>query len=134
VASVTALRQGLAARLATITGLRASAYFPELITPPMAVVGGPDIAYNDDTMSDAYTFPVVVIASESSDRAGQNTLDGWLASSGSSSVRQAVEDEDTLGGLAQYATVVGVRDYGIAEIQNTRYWAATVEVVAVVFR
>lgn len=133
-ASITALREGLATRLNTISGLRAAAYFPEGITPPVAIVGGPTVTYNADTMSDDYSFPVHLLVGEATDRGAQLALDAFCASSGASSVRTAIEGDETLGGVAQYALVTQLTDYGIQEVQSVRYFAATFTVLVVVYR
>ena len=92
-ASLTALRAGLATRLATISGLRASATIPDNPSPPIAVVMPGRITY--DTAfgrgSDEYTFDVMLIVGRVADRASQNNLDAYCASSGSASIKAAIE-------------------------------------------
>ena len=62
----------------------------------------------------------------------QETLDGYLASSGASSVKAKVESDVTLGGVAQSTRVVEADNYGVYTINNIDYLGVefTVEVIA----
>ena len=82
--SVSEIRSGIATNLATITGLRTSAFVPDNPTPPIAVVVPQRIEY-DAAMGrgmDTYTFDVLVIAQRMSERNAQSLLDGYCNSTG----------------------------------------------------
>lgn len=141
-ASVTQIRQGIATRLATISGLRVHAFVVGDVAPPAAVVipGDPGrknamaIAY-DATMgrgSDDFLFTVLLLVANKVERASQEALDTYLAGSGASSIKAAIEGEDSLGGVAHFTRVVGVRDYGVVSYGGQSYVGAEfmVEVTA----
>jgi len=134
VPTITELRDALAASLDAIDGFRGLSYFPQPIPTPCAVVAGPSIDFDEDTLTDRYSFPVLVLVADSDNRVSQVTLDSYLSSSGANSVRDAIYADGTLGGLAQYVQVVNLRDYGIHEVQNVRYIGAIFEVDVVAFR
>jgi hypothetical protein len=108
-ATVSQVAAGLAARLATISGLRTSTYQPEQLNPPQAfpvlgnvqyhrAMGGGDVQM---------TFDVVVIVGRYVDRLAHDRLDDYLSYSGASSLRAALEGDRTLGGVAQTLQVEG---------------------------
>jgi hypothetical protein len=133
VASLTALRAGLATRLATISGLRASATIPDNPSPPIAVVMPGRITY--DTAfgrgSDEYTFDVMLIVGRVADRASQNNLDAYCASSGSASIKAAIEADRYLGGSAFDTRVTEMRDQGPLAIGDVTYLTATFAVTVI---
>lgn len=107
-ATVSALRGGLATALDTIAGLRVVENFAGSVNPPVAVVGWPTGVEYDSTMArgaDEWTFAVAVAVRTSSSRAAATNLDGYLAAEGAESVKAAIESDPTLGGVAQYAHV-----------------------------
>lgn len=122
--TLSAIRDGLKTRLATITGLRAYDTIPDDINIPAAIVGVPESIEFDTTYgrgADRYTIPVRVYASLASERAGQDKLDGYLAASGSGSVKAAIEGDPTLGGAAHTTRVTQARGYGVYEIAGVSY-------------
>jgi hypothetical protein len=128
------IRVGLRDRLLTISGLRALEYVPPKVSPPMACVSGPEVRF-DDTMgrgSDDYTFPVLVLAQKVSERGAQAQLDAYLNPSGPSSIKAAIEADETLGGIVDFAWVREVREYGAVEVGEISYLGATflVEITA----
>ncbi len=136
------IRRGLADRLSTIDGLRASPWVIGDVVPPAAVVipGDPSrknaYAINYDcTMgrgSDDYLFTVIVMVSNKVERASQEALDQYLAGSGPLSIKQAIEGEQTLGGIVHFTNVTAVRDYGLVNYGGQNYVGAefVVEVTA----
>ena len=93
-ASLSSIRSGLSTRLATISGLSVYSYVPDSIEPPTAVV--------DAELS-------------------QDSLDEFLAGSGSSSIKQAIEGDSTLGGVVSSARVVEASNYGVYTINSIDY-------------
>jgi hypothetical protein len=124
--ALTDLRTGLANRLTTITGLRSSAYIPDNPQPPVAVVMPGRITY--DTAfgrgSDEYQFTIMLIVGCVADRASQTTLDGYCESSGSRSVKAAIEGDRTLGGKALDCRVTEMTNQGSLSIGDVTYHTA----------
>lgn len=102
-ASLTTLREALASNLAGIPGLQQSAYLLANPTPPAAEVLPAPIEY-DKAMGrghDLWRFTVRVFVGLTSDIAAQKRLDKMIASSGTNSIKAALESNTTLGGAAE---------------------------------
>ena len=131
--ALTDLRTGLANRLTTITGLRSSAYIPDNPQPPVAVVMPGRIQY--DTAfgrgSDEYQFTIMLIVGRVADRASQTTLDGYCESSGSRSVKAAIEGDRTLGGKALDCRVTEMTNQGSLAIGDVTYHTAEFSVTVI---
>jgi len=102
-ATVSQVASGLATRLATISGLRTSAYQPEQLNPPLAFPVLNSVNYHramgggDVTMD----WTVFLIVGRYVDRNAYTILDGFLSYSGATSIRAAIESDKTLGGVCQ---------------------------------
>lgn len=86
--------QEVATRLATITGLRAYGYPPDVVTPPAAVVSWPETLTYDESYArgfDHLELPVVVLVGKVSDRATQTNLGRYADGSGSASIKAVLE-------------------------------------------
>lgn len=131
-ADVTALRQGLAANLATISGLRVKAAIKESIAPPTAVIypSSTPVEFHQASANGhaLFNFEVMVIVGRADAEASQNALDAYISTTGSKSIRAAVELDKTLGGIAFDTIARRVNSYGSTEINNIEYMAATFEV------
>ena len=102
-ATVSQVATGLANNLATISGLRTSAYQPEQLNPPFAFPTLNRIEYHrafagGDVVMD---WTVNVIVGRYVDRNSFAILDDYLSYSGVKSVRAAIEADKTLGGVCQ---------------------------------
>lgn len=140
-ASISAIRDGLATRLATISGIRPYDYAKGDITPPatgaVAVVvpnPGQFVSF-DATMgrgSDNLTFLIYVIVSQAWARTAEERLDGYCDTAGATSVKTAVEADEDLAGVVHFARVSGISDYGDIDYAGVQYYGAvfTVEVTA----
>jgi hypothetical protein len=127
VADVAAIRSALASRLSTLvgTGGQSSGYMLDNPTPPtLHVVGISETEY-DVTFgrgSDVLTMVVQGLAGTTSDRASQEKLDEWLDTSGSTSVKAALETERpapvTLGGIVSSCRVVGTTGHRIYRMSS----------------
>lgn len=113
---VSAVADGIVTRIKTITALqyRASAFGKDFVDPPWAiVVPAPGDFWKETSFGggsfDA-TFLIKLIISASTDRASQDQLSDYLDTSGSKSIKAAVDG--TLGGVVAFATVTGVQDIG----------------------
>jgi len=131
--TITAMRQGLATNLATISGLRTSSFVPDNPTPPIAVVIPNKVDFDSAFQrgADEYTFKVVVIAARASERSAQNTLDAYCNATGATSIKTAAEIDKTLGGSAMDCRVTDLTDYGPVQIGDTQYLAATFTVTVI---
>jgi len=106
------VRDNLKTALQTITGLRVMDYVPDSANIPtnnaFAVVGQLSLNY-DYTLNRGFDFAtcnIIVMVGRMSERNGQERLDGLLASSGSTSIKAAVEADKTLSGAVQTLRVV----------------------------
>lgn len=116
------VRDGLKTRLQTITGLRAYDLIPEMPTPPCAVVGQLDFTFDIDNARglDQAIVDIYVIVQRFSERAGQDKLDAYLAGSGSSSIKTAIEGDRTLGGTVNTLRVTSAES-GTYESQGNLF-------------
>jgi hypothetical protein len=131
--SVTTVRNGLAARLATISGLRVYATPPDLVQElPAAVVtaGDPFLAY-DQLVRGAdvrYSFKVLLLVTSADEAQEWSDLEPYLGATGAASVKAAVDG--TLGGSADWARVVRSPSVGLVKCGQGVYWGATFNVEA----
>ena len=125
-ASITDLRTGIATNLATITGLRTSPTLPDNPNPPIALVTPISVSFDDSFRRgmQTYTFVISVIVGRADERTAQNKLDGFVSSTGSSSIKLAVESDKTLGGNAFDCRVTEMRNYGQLTIGDVIYLSA----------
>lgn len=131
-AELAAVRDGLKARLATITGLRAHSTWPDQVNVPAAVVRPVSDPYQQ-TLSNvqSWRFEVILITYPAQDGVakGQTLLDPYLAAAGAQSIRAALRGDRTLGGIVSTLDVEGWRDYGVLDIGiGIEYIGATVDV------
>jgi hypothetical protein len=129
-ASISELRDGLAANLRTISGLRVSAEIPEGVNPPNAIVVFDRVQYHQSYKNGmaSYAFTIQVIVSRVEERNAQRYLDAYCSTTGSSSVLLAVESDKTLGGKAFDTYVSEMSSYGSINIQDNTYLAAEFQV------
>ena len=106
------VRDNLKTALQTISGMRVFDYVPDSTNIPtnnaFAIVGQLSRNY-DYTLNrgfDSASCQIIVVVGRMSERNGQERLDGLLASSGSTSIKAAVEVDKTLGGAVQTLRVV----------------------------
>ena len=110
-------------------------YVPDSVEPPTAVVGVVESVEYDTSMArgaDTYTIPIFLYVSRVDAQDSQETLDSYLASSGSSSIKAQIESDQTLGGSAQSCRVVDADNYGVYTVNNIDYLGVEfgVEVIA----
>ena len=124
--TVSAIRTGLATRLATISGLRTSAYVPDDPNPPVAIVIPQAVTF-DSTFAramDEYEFSILVLVGRVSDRMAQSNMDAYCNPSGASSIKAAVEGDKTLGGAAFDCRVTSIRNYAQTPVGDQMYLSA----------
>lgn len=125
-ATLSEIRTGLAKNLGTITGLRTNSIVPDTFNPPIAIIEPMSVDY-DKVMArglDEYHFKITLIVGRASERAGQASIDGYLGSTGKTSIKTAVESDRTLGGKVNDLRVTGLTSYGSLTIADTPYLAA----------
>lgn len=128
------VRAALATALATVvdgTGaaLVASAFVPDSIDPPFAYPADAGGTYQVDlTGSTDAVVTVRVLTSRGEDQAGQELLDAFLASSGPTSVRAAIEADPTLDGECADLAVTGWSGYQLYDVAGAEYYGAELTV------
>jgi len=135
VASLTSIRNGIGTNLGNISSLIVYNFVPDFIEPPTAVVGVVETVEYDTTIqrgADKYEIPVFVYVSRVDAQDSQETLDGYLASTGSSSVKAQIESDVTLGGAANSCRVIEAKEVGVYTVNNIDYLGVEfiVEVIA----
>jgi hypothetical protein len=71
-----------------------------------------------------YTFNVLVIVGRVDERTAQNKLDSFCSSTGTSSIKLAIESDKTLGGNAFDVRVTEMRNYGQLPVGEVTYLTA----------
>ena len=125
-ATVSQIREGLATRLGNISGLRTAATVPDDPNPPQAIVMPQEIQY-DTAMArglDTFTYTILVIVGRVDERSAQNLLDGYCPSTGSTSIKTALEDDKSLGGVAKDLRVTSMRNYSSVTVGPNTYLGA----------
>ncbi len=133
-ADVAAIRAVLATRLSTLlgTGGQSSAYMLDNPTPPTLHVLGLSATDYDTTFGrggDGLSITIQGIAGSTAMQAAQETLDNWLDTTGSTSVKAGIETERpapvTLGGLVAACRVTSTTGARIFKLPNgTDVWGA----------
>jgi len=134
-ANLTNIRNEIKNNLANITSLSVFGFVPDSIEPPTAVVGVMDSIDYDASMqrgADRYEIPVYVYVGRVDAQDSQETLDGFLASTGASSIKAQIESDTTLNSQAQSVRVTSAGNYGVYNINNIDYLGVEfiVEVIA----
>lgn len=128
---IDAVIDGLNEALKSIDGLNVCEDWPESITPPAAAVqvegGDYDTTMDDDSQD--IQIAVHVWTSKTSNRSGLSKLWTFLRRTGDSSVKQALEADPTLGGVAEFVHVRQFRTPGFAVFGEMQYYAGQVVVV-----
>jgi hypothetical protein len=132
-ASISDIRAGIAANLATITGLRTAAEIPDNPNPPIAIVSLDSVNYDRAYAKGLveYNFTVTVIVGRSAERIAQRALDTYI-STGANSIKNAIELDKSLGGKAYDCRVASLNSIGSIQLNDNTYLAAdfTVTVLA----
>lgn len=130
-ASISTLRTKLATNLATITGLRTTSTMPDNPNPPIAIVIPRSVSYDEAFRKglQIYQFNVMVIVGRVDERSAQNNLDAFCSSTGSSSIKLAIESDKTLGGNAFDVRVTEMTNYGEITVGEVVYLSAEFQVL-----
>jgi hypothetical protein len=120
-ATLAEIRAGLETALAAIPGVVTSAYMLENPPDLCLQVMGPDLIEYDQSMHrglDRWTLVIQAYSGSPDSQAAQQNLDNWMAPSGTTSVKTAVEADITLGGVVQAARVMRSAGYRIYDLPN----------------
>lgn len=121
--------QGLQARLETISGLRAYDTIDGSPNPPCALITLDVGNYHATFGRDGALVELDVVIhcmSGRGDRSAQREVYGWVDHASATSVRKAVEDAPTLGGVACDTTVTSART-GFFDENGLTYFGARFE-------
>lgn len=122
-ATLTQIRQGIGTNVSNnITSISVYNYTPDRSEPPLLIVGVLDNLEYDTTMqrgADTYVIPCRLLIANVDAQLAQETLDGFIASSGADSIKQAIESDVTLSGVVSSVRVTEARDYGSYTMNNT---------------
>ena len=119
-------KDGLKARLATISGLRCYDYQPDQVNQPFAFPTLEEISYHATAMGTGgveMDFTINLILSRQSERIAQDEIDKYMAYSGSQSVRAAIEGDRTLGGVCEDCVVRQAGNISNIDANDTLYVA-----------
>jgi hypothetical protein len=111
--SLAAVRAGLAANLDAIPDIQVSAYMLSNPTPPAIEIHPSQTDYDLALKRglDRWRFTVRAFVGLTSDIGAQKRLDRMLASSGSESVKAAVESNPSLSGVIEDLRVINASGY-----------------------
>jgi hypothetical protein len=131
-ADVTVLANALGTALGT-AGIRALPYLTDTFSPPVALVAIDQVEYHQAFGAPAngmasFHFLAQVILARSSDRAALTAMEGYLSTSGSTSVLDALEADPSLGGVAQALVVTRSRPPAAISINGAEYITVPFEV------
>ena len=121
-------KDGLKARLESISGLRAIGFEPDGWRDfPVAIIrldGRSGAVEAGGARTIEGEFVVRVMAANARKRDAHDLLDGYMARSGAASVEAALDGDRTLGGAVEDARLVRVENAGTAGLGGGRYAAA----------
>ena len=136
-ANLVSIRTALAASITLYTGLRTDGQARDQVTPPCAVIlpREPFINYSStmDGAVDINLMVLLIISDAAPVDATQRALDTYLGVDQNpaigSSVPEAIEEDNTLGGLVHYIQAVTAGSYGRIEYSGVTYFGARISVV-----
>lgn len=132
--TITTLRTGLAARVATISGLLAYDTIPATAQAPCVLVqlmgADYDLAMADGGMVARFDLVLLACQVGTAYDVAQAAVDQYLDATGALSIKAAVEADVTLGGAAYTSRVTGWADYGTIVVGGTEYMGARLSVEA----
>lgn len=107
--SLQAVKDEIAARAATITGLRVYSESPPNPSPPAFAVVGPQRWAYSTTMDDEWMVILEgwIFVSPQDLRRAQQALDSYFAPRGAKSIKQALEQVEVTEGVIQSLRVIG---------------------------
>ena len=136
---IAAIRQGLAAAADAIDGLTCYGFVPDAIVAPCFMACEVEINFDSafGRGLDTVTVTCRVLVSRADDKAGQSGLDAYLAGSGSSSLKAALEaargapGQSALDGACDDFRVTRVQGYRLYEHAGVDYFGAELTVMCI---
>ena len=113
-ATLSQIRDGLKTTVSNVSGLRCYDNVPDMgLNFPAAFIVPTDIQFDLAMQrgTDLYTFDVLIAVQRADSRTAQDKLDAFITGSGSSSIRQVIFNNRTLGLSDTDARVVNVSNY-----------------------
>lgn len=113
--SLAGVKAGLKARFAAYLpdGVRCYAEEPASPATPAVIVYGPIEGTRYDTDFDGvvlWNFAVIVLVPPADLTRAQDAMNAYLSPTGARSLRAALREDESLGGVAHYARVIGVEE------------------------
>ena len=130
-ATISSVRTGLRARLATIAGINLYNEWPDTVTPPAAIIRPVSAEYEQTFGADWTSMSLEVLVLVSTKPAIANAeiaLEPYISNTGASSVRAAIAGDRTLGGNVRYTFVRGWRNYDVLDVGGFEFLGAVVEI------
>lgn len=130
-ATISQVKDGLKARIQTISGLRAFDYQPDQVNPPFAFPTLDTITYHQTGMSSGgvvMNFTVTLIVNRAVERTAQDQLDQYMSWDGAQSLRAAIEADRTLGGVCDDLIVTNAENLTNIDANDTLYLAVDFKV------
>lgn len=127
---ITAMAEGIADNLATISGIRTYAEIPDNPNLPAAIVNLNSITYDQAFQGGLvnYNFVVTVIVSRVTERRAQAKVYAY-AQTGNAAVKNAIESDKTLGGAAIDTRVTEMTNIQSVSIGDIEYLTADFAVI-----
>jgi hypothetical protein len=124
--TISQIRDGIATRLATITGLRTASVIPDNPNPPQAIVQANTVSYDTAFQGGltTYNFIVSVLVGRVAERQAQDRLDAYSSTSGTQSVKEAIEGDRSLGGIVADTRVTELTGVSAVLLGEATYLAA----------
>ena len=125
-ASITTIRQRIAANLGTVPGLRTAAEIPDNPSPPIGIVNLESVEYDGafNKGLTTYNFLITLVVGRAAEREMQRKLDAYCDVDGEQSVKLAVESDKTLSGEVYDLRVERGSSIGSITINDQTYLAA----------
>ena len=123
-ATISQVKDGLKARIETISGLRAFDHQPDQVNPPFAWPTLDEIRYHQTGMSSGgvvMDFTITLVIQRVSERIAQDALDQYMSWSGTKSLRAAIEADRTLGGVCEDLIVGSAGNFTNIDANDTLY-------------
>ena len=123
-ATISQVKDGLKARIETISGLRAFDHQPDQVNPPFAWPTLDEIRYHQTGMSSGgvvMDFTITLVVQRVTERVAQDALDQYMSWSGVKSLRAAIEADRTLGGVCDDLIVGSAGNFTNIDANDTLY-------------
>lgn len=119
------IRNGLKTRLATISGLTPYAHIPGQMNTPAATVARRRTKF-DAVMADGaddWEYVVTVFIPYNEPELAQTLMSDYVARTGAESIKAAIEAEETLGGVVDFAHVREAAEDEIRQVGGVAHLA-----------